>query len=402
MRWTVPAALGTAAIAVAGAAWFGYDSMHSGGGGQNRDFAALPPAAPAALSIADGATGVAPDAPLVVTAPKGERLGSVLVAAQDSVVPGVYSADRRTWTGQGHFKFDTSYAVSAVTEAADSTALGLQHSDFVTAAATGKPIAIQQIAPADASLVGVGQPVVIDFSQPITNRAALEKSLTVTSVPAQQGHWSWVSNNRVDYRPEAYWLPGTKVSVTMALDGLNAGNGHFGTADKTLNFTVGRDQETVVDVTAHKAVVYRDGKEYGSFLVSTGMPGLDTWGGTFAVMDKVTDLDMNSESAGLGDEYDEPDVKWDVHLTDSGTYVHAAPWSVGAQGSQNVSHGCIGTSDAKAEWFYDNTLPGDIIRVVNSPRTGAPGNGYNDWTASWSQWLAGSAVPQTATPAGSL
>lgn len=395
-RWTVPAAVCAAAVAVAGAAWFGYQSTQSKGAEPAKSFAALPAAAPAALSIANGATGVAPDAPLVLTAPKGEHLGSVLVAADDSVVSGVYSADRRTWTSQGHFRFDTSYAVSTVTEKSDNSAVGLQHSGFTTSAATGKPIGIEQISPENGSLDGVGQPVVIDFNQPITNRAALESSLSVTSDPPQPGHWSWVSETRVDYRPEQYWQTGTKVSVKMALDGLNAGDGQYGVADKSLDFTIGRDQETVVDVSAHKAVVYRDGKEYGSFLVSTGMPGLDTWGGTFAVMDKVTDLDMNSESAGLGDEYDEPDVKWDVHLTDTGTYVHAAPWSVGDQGSVNVSHGCIGTSDEKAEWFYDNTLTGDVVKVINSPRTGAPGNGFNDWTTSWSQWLAGSAVPASS------
>src|ERR1700722_4139067 len=224
MRWTVPAALGTAALGLAGAAWFGLQSGPAPGGVVT-EVAASPPAAPAALSIADGATGVASDAPLVLTAPKGERLGSVLVAAQDSVIQGVYSADRRIWTGQGHFKFNTAYAVSAVTEAADNTAVGIQHSGFVTATApaSGKPIEFQQIAPDDGSVVGVGQPVVLYFSQPITNRAAFESSLKVTSVPAQPGHWSWVSDDRLDYRPQAYWQPGTKVSVQMALDGLNAG-----------------------------------------------------------------------------------------------------------------------------------------------------------------------------------
>jgi lipoprotein-anchoring transpeptidase ErfK/SrfK len=393
MRWTVPTALGSAAIALAGAAWFGWESGRGPGGGGD-GLAALPPAAPAAVSIANGATGVASDAPLVLTAPKGERLGSVLVASRDTVVPGVYSPDRRTWTGRGHFKFDTAYAVSAVTEAADNSALGLQHSDFVTGPASGTPIGFQQIAPDDGSVVGVGQPVVLYFSQPVTNRAAVESSLKVTSVPTQPGHWSWVADDRLDYRPQAYWQPGTKVSVQMALDGLNAGGGVVGTADKTLGFTVGRDQQTVVDVAAHQAVVYRGGAQFGSFAISAGMPGLDTWGGTFAVMDKTSDLRMDSRTAGLGDEYDLPDVKWDVHLTSSGTYVHAAPWSVGVQGHDNVSHGCIGTSDAKAEWFYDNTMPGDIVRVVNSPRTGAPGNGYNDWSMSWAQWLAGSAAPQ--------
>ncbi|HEV2638288.1 MAG TPA: Ig-like domain-containing protein [Actinocrinis sp.] len=393
MRWTVPAALGTAVVALAGAAWLGLSGDGGPASSGRAEAAPLPPAEPATLSIADGAVGVAPDAPLVVTAPQGERLGSVLVAAPGAAVAGVFSADRRTWTGTGHLKFATSYTVTAVTTAAAKATPAKKHATFQTADPTGSPIDFQQIAPDDGSVDGVAQPVVLDFAAPVTDRAAVENSLKVTSVPAQPGHWSWVSDSRVDYRPEAFWQPGTKVTVQMALNGLSAGNGEYGTADKTLSFTVGRDQETVANVATHQAVVYRDGKVFGTFPFSGGMPGLDTWGGTFAVMDKVTDLRMDSETAGLGDAYDIPDVKWDVHLTDSGTYVHAAPWSVGDQGVDNVSHGCIGTSDEKAEWFYDNTIPGDVVKVINSPRTGAPGNGYNDFTASWSQWLAGSAVP---------
>jgi lipoprotein-anchoring transpeptidase ErfK/SrfK len=129
-----------------------------------------------------------------------------------------------------------------------------------------------------------------------------------------------------------------------------------------------------------------------TFAVTGGMPGLDTWSGTYAVIDKSPDVHMDSRTAGLGDEYDIPDVKWDVHLTYTGTYVHSAPWSVGSQGVTNVSHGCIGTSPSNAEWFFSSTLPGDVVRVINTPRHVAPGNGFADWQDSWDQWLTGSAV----------
>jgi lipoprotein-anchoring transpeptidase ErfK/SrfK len=111
-----------------------------------------------------------------------------------------------------------------------------------------------------------------------------------------------------------------------------------------------------------------------------------------AVIDKASDVHMRSQSVGFGNEYDIPDVKWAIHLTYSGTYIHAAPWSVGSQGYANVSHGCVGLSTGHAAWLFQNTLPGDLVQVVNSPKSVAPGNGYGDWQASWSQWLAGSAV----------
>jgi hypothetical protein len=49
-------------------------------------------------------------------------------------------------------------------------------------------------------------------------------------------------------------------------------------------------------------------------------------------------------------------------------------------------------STDRAAWFYQNTLPGDLVKVENSPKSVAPGNGYGDWQESWDQWLTGSAV----------
>ena len=76
----------------------------------------------------------------------------------------------------------------------------------------------------------------------------------------------------------------------------------------------------------------------------------------------------------------------------SGIYVHSAPWSVGAQGNANVSHGCLNVSPANAQWFYDNTKRGDVVEVrgtVGSTLSGVEGLG--DWNIPWSQWKAGNA-----------
>jgi lipoprotein-anchoring transpeptidase ErfK/SrfK len=348
-----------------------------------------PPAAPAAVSVADGAT-IAPASALTVTAPPGEQVGAVELAYGTETVPGVFSADRQTWTSTGHLRAGVGYALAAVT-LDDAGGTGIQHESFSTSR-VDNPMRIDLISPADGSTVGVGQPVVLAFTRPVGDRAAVERALSVTSTPPQAGHWSWLSAYRVDYRPQSYWQPGTKISVRMALDGLNDGHGRYGTADRDLSFTVGRDQETTIDLRSDVATVRRSGQVVHTFAVTGGMPGLDTWGGTYAVIDKAPDVHMDSRTAGLGAEYDIPDVKWDVHLTYTGTYVHSAPWSMGSQGVRNVSHGCVGASPANAEWFFSSTLPGDIVRVVNSERQVAPGNGFADWQDSWSTWLAGSAA----------
>ena len=387
-------ALGVAGAAVIAAGGIGLvkAGAFSDGAGDDYTPKAVANAAPAKLSIANGAAGVTPDTPLVLTAPPGETIGSVTVAdATAHAVSGTYSADRKSWTAQSGLRVSDAYQVTAVTTNASDNGVGVQHSSFQT---TSEPdsIKFESLFPADGSTVGVGQPVVLSFNEPIHDKAAIERAMTVASDPPQQGSWGWLSDERVDYRPAGYWKPGTKVYVTMAFDGVNLGAGKFGAKDHSVAFTIGRDQETLVNVSTDQAVVDRDGQQVHSFAVSGGMPGLDTWDGTYAVIDKAADVTMDSRTAGLGDEYYDPDVKWDVHFTYSGSYVHSAPWSVGAQGHENVSHGCVGTNPADAEWFYENTLPGDVIKVVGSPRTAALGNGFNDWQLSWTDWQGKSAL----------
>ena len=80
------------------------------------------------------------------------------------------------------------------------------------------------------------------------------------------------------------------------------------------------------------------------------------------------------------------DVYWNVAITNGGEYVHAAPWSTGAQGSRNVSHGCVNLSTSDATWFYNFSLPGDVVQVVGSPRGPSDDAGVVDWKIPWEQW----------------
>jgi lipoprotein-anchoring transpeptidase ErfK/SrfK len=384
-RWKLPVTLGAAGVVVAGAGWFGLQK--SGAIGSDAFVPApVTAAAPAKVSIADGAANIRPDTPLILTAPSGETIGSVTVADSSAhAVTGKISPDGRTWTSLGPLRVGDTYEVTAETGDAGHNGVNLQHETFSTAQEPNS-VHYTNVYPADGSRDGVAQPVVIEFAQPVTDRAAVERALSVTSDPPQAGSWGWLSSERVDFRPQSFWKPGTKIDVQVAMDGVDIGGGQFATEDRKVDFTIGRDQETVVSTETHHATVYRDGQPVHTFAVSTGQPGLDTWGGTFAVIDKASDVEMK------GANYDVPDVKWAVHFTDTGTYVHSAPWSEGAQGSYNVSHGCVGTNPTDAEWFFDNTLPGDVIKIIGSPRTGALGNGFNDFQLSWQAWQAKSAL----------
>ena len=117
------------------------------------------------------------------------------------------------------------------------------------------------------------------------------------------------------------------------------------------------------------------------------------------VLDKQDPVQMKSSTVGFTDAADFYDLTIHnaVHLTDSGTYVHAAGWRHASFGKENVSHGCIGMDDDVAKWFYDLSIPGDVVTVIQSSQT--KGNvttnsnpGFDDWNLTWDQWLKGSAA----------
>ena len=101
--------------------------------------------------------------------------------------------------------------------------------------------------------------------------------------------------------------------------------------------------------------VMDNGKVVATYPMSGGRPKYPTMNGTHIVMDREPVVHMVSSTVGIpvnsADGYDEL-VYNDVHISDSGEYVHAAPWSVGDQGHVNVSHGCINLSSSNALDFY--------------------------------------------------
>lgn len=200
--------------------------------------------------------------------------------------------------------------------------------------------------------------------------------------------------DRIDYRPRTYWKPATQVTLRMSLSGVDAGGGVLGTQQRVVHFRIGQAVVSTVDVKRKTMTVTRNGKVLRTLPVSTGKTGYETWNGTMVVLGKVPTIRMNSRTVGIfGPEaYDLGEVRWDVQLTPSGTYAHAAPWNEGKFGRVNGSHGCIGMSTKNAKWFFERVHPGDPVTVVHSKDTVAVNNGYGDWNVAWATWRAASAL----------
>lgn len=248
----------------------------------------------------------------------------------------------------------------------------------------------------DGGTVGIGMPVIATFDLPVVDKATFEKHMEVTSQPAQEGSWYWLSDREAHWRPQNYWKPGTKVHVEANLNGVPAGGGRFGEQTVVTDFTIGRAVIAKVNLTTHMMDVNINGKKAKSIPISGGRPGWETRSGVKVIMEKFTDFTMKAESIGLkeGDKdyYHDVKVKRALRITHSGEFLHSAPWSVAQQGHENVSHGCTGMSDANSIWLYDNMRVGDVVETVGSKKPMTMGNGYADWNLSWATWQQGSAL----------
>jgi lipoprotein-anchoring transpeptidase ErfK/SrfK len=376
----------------------------AGSGGKPGQGSPTQPAAPPVtlvLSPSAGASNVDPAQPVKVSA-AGGRIDSVsLTASNGAGVPGSFSLHNALWEASTHLATNTSYTLK-VTGANAAGQTTTKTSTFSTLTPSSK-LTITQYEPDNGTTMGVGEPIMVNFNAdvPQAQRAAIEKSMTVTTTPAVKGAWSWMqswtsSGSRVDWRPESYWPAGTHVHVHLGLDGVSAGNGRYGWETRDFSFTIGADQRVIINTAAHNLTVYHGNTAFQSFPVDTGKAGFQTWGGTMVILDKAQTVEMKSCSVGLGCDPSSPTyydlmVHWNLQLTNSGTYIHAAPWD-SSIGVDNTSHGCVHMTDANATWMFDHMNVGDPVTITGEPDTVAENNGYGDWSLSWSQWLANSAA----------
>ncbi|WP_369222234.1 Ig-like domain-containing protein [Streptomyces sp. R39] len=341
-----------------------------------------------------------PDKPLEVVARSDEdRITDV--TAQDATgrfVAGELDADGHRWHSTSPLAANAHYTVQVSTEDEDGTP-GRKVLTFDTSTPTTRQRLKVTFGPKTGEY-GVGQPVTAQLDSAIKDkaqRAVVERALRVDSVPAVEGSWYWVSDKELHYRPKDYWPAHATVQVHSNLDGVKISDRLWGGTATPLTLTTGDKLLALTDAGAHQMTIYRNDKEIKQIPVTTGKPGFETRNGVKVVLEKQPFVRMRSTTvgiaAGTSDSYDLP-VYYATRVTWSGEYVHAAPWSVGSQGYENVSHGCTGMSTSNAEWFFDTFHPGDLVKVVNSNGKEMEdfGNGFGDWNLVWKDWRKGSAL----------
>ena len=347
----------------------------------------------------------APATKVTVTASGGATVTAVTVTNGKTEVAGTLAADGTTWTSTGKLAFNTKYTVTVTSSGAKQATTT---STFTTAKASktiGLTLQANKLnALKNGGTYGVGQVDIVSFHSPIpkADRAAAVAALTVTSTPAVEGRWHWVSSTEVDYRPEKYWATGTTISLTANTYGVKFGGGVYGATNAHATIKIGDSHIAIADYKTHRMKVYVNGVLARTVKISMGMGGSTTgaqgqhvnyWtrNGPHIVLDKAPVVTMSSASYGVSDKsspyyYAPETVRDDVHISYSGEYVHLRTWSVNQIGVKNTSHGCVNVGVKDAMYMYNLLRPGDIVDVTGSPVTIGFDTTQADWEVPWSKW----------------
>jgi lipoprotein-anchoring transpeptidase ErfK/SrfK len=352
------------------------------------------------ITPANGTKDASPSKAITVSATNGKVTKVTVTAGSSSGTPVPGTLTGTTWHPTWPLHVSQTYTVTA-TGTADGGQPVTKTSTFHTL--TPGSTFETQIYEGDDQTYGVGMPIMLTFSQPITNKAAVERSLEITTSKPVVGAWYWDGNEKLYFRPRDYWPANTTVSFDGHLDGVEGAAGAYGAADLTQTFTIGRSLIAVASTTTHITHIYLNGKLKYTWPISTGRSTLPTPDGTYLSVQKNNPVRMIGGGAPGSPGYYNELVNWAVRFTFSGDYYHSAPWSVVNQGTSNVSHGCVNLAPEDAETYYNMSIPGDPITVTNSTAAGKWDDGWTPWFFTWSQYLKGSALGEAvqAGPQGS-
>ncbi|WP_082966653.1 Ig-like domain-containing protein [Mycobacterium sp. 852002-51163_SCH5372311] len=342
-------------------------------------------------SVTDGAVGVTVDAPVTVSVADGVLASVTMVNDNGRSVAGQLSPDGLRWSTTEQLGYNRHYTLNVKAHGLGGTA----NRQMSFATSSPEHLTMPYVNPSDGEVVGIGQPVAIRFDENIANRMAAQKAITITTNPPVEGAFYWLNNREVRWRPEHYWKPGTTVDVAVNTYGVDLGDGMFGEDNVKTHFTIGDEVIATADDNTKMVTVRINGEVVKTMPTSMGKNSTPTANGIYIVGARFKHIIMDSSTYGV--PVNSPngyrtDVDWATQISYSGIFVHSAPWSVGAQGNTNTSHGCLNVSPSNAVWFYEHVKRGDIVEVINTVGGTLPGTeGLGDWNIPWPQWKAGNA-----------
>ena len=366
--------------------------------------------APAQVTFrpASHARGVDPVEPVSVTATSGTLTGVQMVNDAGKPVAGVLTPDAVVWHPVEPLGYGRTYTLRVATRG-PSGVPATQVSVFATLVPPNQTkvsfTSLSEASLQDGGTYGVGTVVVAHFDEPIANRATAERRLTVTTSPPVSGSWLWVDDQTAHWRPEHYYAPHTTVTAEAKIYGIALGKGLFGQEDTKVSFRIGGAHVSIADDKTKQVSVFDNARLVRTMPTSMGMGGTQQVGGRilsfwtppgiYTVLDKANPVVMDSSTFGLPKNsrlgYRET-INYATRISTDGIYMHQLDATVWAQGNTDTSHGCLNLNADNAKWFFDFSVPGDVVEIRN---TGGPPLKLSqgaDWTLPWDQWRNGSAI----------
>jgi lipoprotein-anchoring transpeptidase ErfK/SrfK len=378
--------------------------------GRASDAVPRPSPDPAKVSIVPGLDSqhVAPLDRVMVTVSAGTLTDVAMVNEEGKTIEGIMTPDHTAWKPAVPLGYGRTYRLTVhsrglggVPATQTSTFSTLTPSDQTSVYLTTTSGANIK----DGGTYGVGTVIVARFDEPIDDRAAAERRLVVKTSPPVIGSWYWLDDQTAHWRPQRYFAPGTTVTAEANIYGAALGADLYGQEDERVSFRIGDAHVSIADDKTKQVSVYSNGKLVRTMPTSMGMGGTETIGGrtlsfwtppgVYTVMDKANPVIMDSSTFGLPINsrlgYRET-IPYATRISSDGIYLHQLNATVWAQGNTDTSHGCLNLNGENAKWFFEFSVPGDVVEVKN---TGGPPlqlSQNGDWSVPWDQWRHGSAL----------
>jgi len=217
---TLAACTATGTVSVTPAA----DASHSAGASAGASTSPSPTGPVVTITPAAGTAKADPSKGITVTV-SGGTLKNVSVRTSGDPVPGTYSAGNTAWHSTWALNVAQSYTVTA-TAAGGATVTKTSTFSTLTPSSTFSTHIIEGYQ----ATYGVGMPIILYFSQQITDKAAVERALQIKTSKPVIGSWYWdepcnMAPSCAYFRPRDYWPSGTTVSFTGHLDGVQGAPG---------------------------------------------------------------------------------------------------------------------------------------------------------------------------------
>ncbi|HEY9312943.1 L,D-transpeptidase [Williamsia sp.] len=357
---------------------------------------------------APGTQGFDPLGSVSVTVTGGTLAEVTMTNNEGRVIPGIVTPDQLTWKPNTALGYSKTYQLSVLSR--DDTGRQGEHASTfgtVTPDNLTKPALVTTGGGtlADDATYGVGLVAVVKFDEPVTDRAAAQRCLSVQTDPQVEGQWSWVDDQHVHYRPREYYPSGTAVTVRADVYGVDLGNGLYGQEDVAVSFVIGNSHVSIADDNTKQVTVFDNGALVRTMPTSMGRGGTETvngqtihfWTqrGIYTVLDKANPVIMDSSTYGLPVNSRlgyRQSINYATRISNDGIYLHQLESSIPQQGNTNVSAGCLNLNPDNAQWFYNFSVPGDVVEVRNTGGDPLQQWQNGDWSVPWDLWLQGSAL----------